>query len=192
MSLQTQAKMLRVLQEKQFSRVGGAHLIHTDCRIIAATNKDLKTEIEQGKFREDLYYRLSVITLNIPPLRERKEDIPLLAEYFLDHFCEVYNKRISGFSGEVDRVICAYDWPGNVRELKNFIERAVIFTDEDIIRTDIIPEQYRLILSDYHEKSRKIILDALKESEGNRKDAARLLNISRKTLYNRMKKLNIK
>jgi len=201
MSLSTQSKMLRVLQEKQFSRVGGSLLIHTDCRIIAATNKDLKTEIENGTFREDLYYRLSVITLSIPPLRKRKDDIPLLSEYFLEHFCRVYGKTITGIDAEVSEIISAYDWPGNVRELKNFIERAVIFTDKGIIRTDIIPEQYRILLSekhgsreeipDYYEKTRKIILDALKESEGRRADAARLLNISRKTLYNKMKKLNI-
>jgi two-component system, NtrC family, response regulator AtoC len=201
MSLKTQAKMLRVLQEKKFNRIGGSELVHTDCRIIAATNKNLEDEIKTGNFREDLYYRLSVITLHLPPLRDRKSDIPGLADYFLGYFDSVYNKHINKIEQPVLNMLLHYDWPGNVRELKNFIERAVIFTDRDIVGLETIPNQYRKIFTHtpggrtiqngYHNKAREIILNALNESEGKKQDAAKLLNISRKTLYNRMKKLNI-
>jgi two-component system nitrogen regulation response regulator NtrX len=130
MSLKTQAKVLRVIQEQKFERVGGSQTISVDVRIVAATNKDLKAEISRSQFRGDLFYRLNVIPFHIPPLRERKEDIPLLAEYFLREFSSVHGKTLRKLSPEAGEVLTAYSWPGNVRELKNLIERVVILSTE--------------------------------------------------------------
>ncbi|MFL5815530.1 MAG: sigma-54-dependent transcriptional regulator [Bdellovibrionia bacterium] len=130
MSLKTQAKVLRVIQEQKFERVGGTQTISVDVRIVAATNKDLKAEISRSQFRGDLFYRLNVIPFHIPPLRERKEDIPLLAEYFLREFSGVHGKKLRKLSPEAGDVLTAYSWPGNVRELKNLIERVVILSTE--------------------------------------------------------------
>jgi two-component system nitrogen regulation response regulator NtrX len=130
MSLKTQAKVLRVIQEQKFERVGGSQTISVDVRIVAATNKDLKAEISRNQFRGDLFYRLNVIPFHIPPLRERKEDIPLLAEYFLKEFSSVHGKKLRKLSPEAGEVLTAYTWPGNVRELKNLIERVVILSTE--------------------------------------------------------------
>ncbi|MBI2712059.1 MAG: sigma-54-dependent Fis family transcriptional regulator [Bdellovibrio sp.] len=130
MSLKTQAKILRILQEQKFERVGGAQTISVDVRIVAATNKDLKNEIQEGNFREDLYYRLNVIPFNIPPLRERKEDISVLAAHYLKEFATLHGRALRDLSPEASQVLSAYSWPGNVRELKNLIERVVILTPE--------------------------------------------------------------
>jgi two-component system nitrogen regulation response regulator NtrX len=130
MSLKTQAKILRILQEQKFERVGGAQTISVDVRIVAATNKDLKTEIQNGNFREDLFYRLNVIPFVVPPLRDRKEDISLLAKHFLKEFSIAHGRAMREFSPEAIQVLLAYPWPGNVRELKNLIERMVILTTE--------------------------------------------------------------
>jgi DNA-binding NtrC family response regulator len=200
MSLQIQAKMLRVLQDKCFTRVGGSTALKADCRIIAATNKKLQELIAKGLLREDLYYRLSVITLQLPPLRERKEDIPLLAEHFLQEFNHLYGKRIGSISGEVCSLLERHDWPGNVRELKNFMERAVIFCEGRRIEPAVIPEQYRILGSGrqetplnirYQTSAREIIVEALEKSRGVKQKAAELLNIDRKTLYRKMKKYKI-
>ena len=131
MSLKTQAKILRILQEQKFERVGGSQTISVDVRIVAATNKDLKTEIARGAFREDLFYRLNVIPFVVPPLRERREDIPLLAEHFMREFSVAHAKRERSFTPEALRVLDGYPWPGNVRELRNLIERVVILTPEN-------------------------------------------------------------
>ncbi len=200
MSLKTQAKMLRVLQEKQFSRIGGSELIKANSRVIAATNKNLTEMIKQGSFREDLYFRCSVITLHLPPLRERKEDIISLTEYFLSHFNRVYSKNIKSISNDVQTILLEHKWTGNIRELKNFIERAVIFSDTNIIDMKNIPSQYKTIITNKNENldekfkeiSKNMILEALAKTNGIKKKAASLLNINRKTLYNRMKKLEIK
>jgi two-component system nitrogen regulation response regulator NtrX len=130
MSLKTQAKILRILQEQKFERVGGAQTTSVDVRIVAATNKDLKAEIQEGNFREDLFYRLNVIPFVVPPLRERTEDIVLLARYFLKEFCLAHGRSLRDLSPEALRVLSAYPWPGNVRELKNLIERVIILTPE--------------------------------------------------------------
>lgn len=203
MSLTIQAKMLRVLQEKRFMRLGGTEPVRADFRVIAATNRNLQDLISDGRFREDLFYRLSVITLTLPPLRERPEDIVPLAEQFVDDFAAVYGKRIRGLSEEVRRILQSHSWPGNVRELKNIVERAVIFCESDRITIADIPESYRNIESDRRENletieqeistesSRLVILEALRRSNGIKGEAARLLNITRKTLYNRMKRLNL-
>ena len=200
MSIKTQAKMLRVLEEKQFSRLGGSELIKANCRVIAATNKNLTEMIKEGSFREDLYFRCSVITLHLPPLRERREDIIPLAEYFLSHFNRVYSKNIKDISSEVRTILLEHKWTGNIRELKNFIERAVIFSDVNIIDMKDIPSQYKTIITNksenldekFKEISKNMILEALAKTNGVKKKAATLLHINRKTLYNRMKKLEIK
>ena len=199
MSVKTQAKLLRVLQEKEFERVGSSEARRTNVRFIAASNKDLSALIRNGDFREDLYYRLSVITIEIPPLRERKEDVLPLARYFLEEFSGVYNKQIEDFSQEVISIFLHHDWPGNVRELKNTVERAVIFCTGEVLNADHLPQQYRSAirnedntLQTLHDKvTREVILEALEKTNGSRQKAAQLLNINRRTLYNKMKQLNL-
>ena len=139
MSLATQAKILRVLEEKVFQRVGGNRDIEVDVRIIAATNKDLSWEISEGRFREDLFFRLNVFPFNIPPLRERAEDIPELLDTFLAEFASLYSKRGLSFSKGALEVMCSYSWPGNIRELRNVVERLVILAQDEVISADLIP-----------------------------------------------------
>jgi two-component system nitrogen regulation response regulator NtrX len=143
MSLKTQAKILRILEEQHFERVGGTKTIQVDVRIIAATNKELKREIDEGWFREDLYYRLNVIPIEVPPLRERAEDIPLLVEDFLVEFAQKGRSTRKSVAKDVFPVLQQYPWPGNVRELKNFIERLVILVPEDVITLDHIPASFQ-------------------------------------------------
>ena len=200
MSLKTQAKILRVIQEREFERVGGTQTVRSDMRIIAATNKPLKALIPAGQFREDLYYRLSVITLKLPPLRERKEDVLLLAEYYLQRYNAEYQKQIQGLTDEVRWFFRQHNWPGNVRELKNCIERAVIFCEHAQIDVSDLAAQYTEVIETgpntryddaFESLNREIILDALAKSGGIKQKAADLLRISRRTLYNRMKKLGL-
>jgi transcriptional regulator with GAF, ATPase, and Fis domain len=137
---ETQAKLLRVIQEKEFMRLGGIETIKVDARIIAATNVDLKQLVEEGRFREDLYYRLNVINIQLPPLRERKEDITGLVEFFMKKYCEENGKPPYRFSSEVLKVLMDYHWPGNVRELENVVERAVVLAQDEIIGRNLLPE----------------------------------------------------
>ncbi len=197
MSLNTQAKILRVLEEKQFMRVGGLKNIQIDCRIIAATNKNLKNMIEKKEFREDLFYRLSVITLELPPLRERREDIIPLAQYFIKVFSDMYGKNIKNISDAVVEGMLRHDWPGNIRELRNFVERAVIFTDSDTLEIDNCATLYSKRV-DFENKqvnprrlSREVIREALLQSDWNKIKAAQLLGISRTTLYNKIEEYSI-
>src|SRR5215831_10948562 len=139
-SLETQAKLLRVIQEREFMRLGGIDTIKVDTRIIAATNVDLRKLVEDGRFREDLFYRLNVISIQVPPLRERKEDIPLLVEFFTKKYCEENAKPLYRFSSEALKVLMDHHWPGNVRELENVVERAVVLSQNDIIGRDLLPE----------------------------------------------------
>src|SRR5207302_708140 len=139
-SLETQAKLLRVIQEKEFMRLGGIETIKVDARIITATNVDLKKLVEQGKFRDDLYYRLNVISVQLPPLRERKEDIPLLVDHFVKNFCEENNKNTCRIPLDVLKLLVDYHWPGNVRELENVIERAVVLASSTELSRELIPE----------------------------------------------------
>jgi DNA-binding NtrC family response regulator len=139
-SLETQAKLLRVIQEREFMRLGGIDTIKVDARIIAATNVDLKKLVDDGRFREDLYYRLNVINIRVPPLRERKEDIPLLTEFFTKKYCEENGKPLYRFSSEALKVLMDHHWPGNVRELENVVERAVVLAQTDIIGRDLLPD----------------------------------------------------
>lgn len=201
MSLNSQSKILRVLQEHEFERVGGTEVLQTDFRLIAATNKNLSDLITAGTFRDDLYYRISVISVDMPPLRERKEDILLLSGYFISAFNEVYAKRIVDLAADVKQLFLRHHWPGNVRELRNCIERAVIFCELDTISLEDLPSQYTgfaggLPATDYQQAydnlDREIIMDALIRSKGKKAKAAELLKIDRRTLYNHMKRLGLR
>ncbi len=203
MSLGMQVKLLRALQEREITRVGGEEVIKVDVRVIAAANKDLIQEIESGRFREDLYYRLNVITLNVPLLRERKEDIPLLAQHFLSTFAEKNRKQIKGFTPQAMDQLLKYDWPGNVRELMNAVERAVVLSRSEYLDEQDLPLVIEDALSD-EEKSpsrdavpadlpledveKTTILKTLESTDGNKSEAARRLGITRKTLHKKLKK----
>lgn len=212
MSMATQPKLLRALQEKEIERLGGNQKIHMDVRIIAATNRDLEEMIEKGEFREDLFYRLDVVRIDVPPLRERKVDIPLLAEDFLSKFNQVMETNIQGITPEAMEKLKTYEWPGNVRELRNVIERAMNekitgYIDDDDISFSGVSAKNASGLADVNKKfmnsthpieeakryaEKNMILSALKESNGNRTQAAKLLNISRPLLYQKMERLGIK
>ena len=142
-SAETQAKLLRVIQEREFMRLGGTDTIKVDVRILAASNEDLMNLVREGRFREDLYHRLNVISLQLPPLRERKEDIPLLVERFLDQFCRENNKPPRGFTHAAMKLLMDYDWPGNVRELENVVERSVVLSTHESVDVDLLPESVR-------------------------------------------------
>jgi two-component system nitrogen regulation response regulator NtrX len=196
MSLQTQAKVLRVIETQEFQRVGGNKKIRVDVRIIAATNKDLQEEVKKGTFREDLFFRLNVIPLHIPPLRERKEDIPLLVNFFLEEFSREYKKSKKTLTDEALKALINYDWPGNVRELKNIIERLVIMTqadtitEKDISLYDIGKKDYfsYKTLKEAREAFEKdFILLKLKENNWNISKTAEALNIERSNLHRKIK-----
>ena len=197
MSANIQVHLLRVLEEKEFTRVGGNEPIRVDVRVISATNKDLRKAIEKQEFREDLYYRLNVVNIELPPLRERKEDIPLLADYFLRKFAVENRKEVTEFSPEVIESLVAYDWPGNIRELENAIERAIILSrDSSITTTDLPQENVSLISSasigkNLKEVEKTHILNVLRETGENYSEAARILGISRMTLYNKAKEYGL-
>lgn len=209
MSPQLQVKLLRVLQEKSFERLGGVRPIQIDVRIIAATNRNLEKAMEEGKFREDLYYRLSVIPIHIPPLRERKEDIPVLVEHFLEKFNREKGRNITGISPKAMDKLMTYWWPGNVRELENLIERVVVLKRsgtidvedlpekiltsgaKDPLGTIVLPEQGIQLDATIHRLERELILQALKRTKGVKKEAAQLLGMKRTTLIQKMKRNNI-
>src|SRR6056297_314526 len=199
MSMKTQAKLLRVLQEKEYEQVGSDTIRHMNIRFIAATNRNLPELIAKGKFREDLYYRLNVVSIEIPPLRERKEDILPLAKHFLSDLNFLYNKHINSFSDEVIAAFLSHLWPGNIRELKNTVERAVIFCDGSFLDINSLPEPYRRKIEEdnrnlknvYDKVTREVILEALEKSNGSKQKAAEILNINRRTLYNKMKLLEL-
>jgi two component, sigma54 specific, transcriptional regulator, Fis family len=213
MSLNLQAKLLRILQEKTFSRVGGNETIVSNARVLAATNRNLEKLVETGEFREDLFYRLNVVTIWLPPLRERKEDIPLLVDYFVAKYAEKYKKDVRGVSKEVLELFLDYDWPGNVRELENAVARGVIVTSAPLILIEDLPQTLRdktkqerqgevkvegqleeenLNLPKLIEKIEKeAIIKALEKAEGNKTKAAQILGISRKSLFNKLRYYNL-
>ena len=201
-SLSTQAKLLRFLQDHEVRRVGGNETIKVDVRVIAATNQDLEPLIREGKFREDLFYRLNVVTITLPPLRERKDDIPLLANHFLQTFSEQYGKLVSHISPEAMDLLTEYSWPGNVRELENTIERALLLSPHPIILPEDLPKKLLDAVSgkriswpeaeafggsskppSLREVERDYVLKVLRETKGNKTKAAEILGISRATLY---------
>jgi len=197
MSANIQVHLLRVLEEKEFTRVGGNEPIRVDVRVISATNKDLRKAIEKQEFREDLYYRLNVVNIELPPLRERKEDIPLLAEHFLNKFASENRKEVTGFSSDATELLLGYDWPGNVRELENAIERAVILAKDSLITIADLPQ--KSVSSAYSTSPRRNlkevekdhILNILRETGKNYSEAARILGITRMTLYKKVKEYGL-
>jgi DNA-binding NtrC family response regulator len=196
-SLQTQVVLLRVIQDRQFERVGGEEIISTDARIIAATNRNLTQAMAQGVFREDLYWRLNVISITVPPLRERREDIPQLAANFVDVFNSRFGKNIQSFSKDAMDRIFSHHWPGNVRELENAVERAVVMAKGQIIATEDLPVQLRSQGALAHVSSeianlelleRDHVRSVLETCEWNKFKAAKIMGISRSTLYSKIKK----
>lgn len=208
LSLMTQAKILRFLEEKEFNRVGGSKTIKVDVRLITATNKDLPQLVRQGQFREDLYYRINVVPIILPPLRERREDIPLLINHFIRKFNEENKKEVKGVSQEALELLVNYEWPGNVRELENLIERIIALTQNEIIEANELPlpvvNQSKTnglkesVLSGQisfskaeEEFEKEIILDALRRANFIQSHAAEILGISRRILKYKMDKLGI-
>jgi DNA-binding NtrC family response regulator len=198
----TQVDLLRFLQERQFSRLGGNDEIKVDVRIIAATNRDLKKMVEQGKFRDDLYYRINVFTLTIPPLRERHEDIPLLANHFIEKYAIETGKRVEKISEHALQTLMDYSWPGNVRELENAIEHAVVVTEGTVILPNALPvlaqvqnlDQKPVVdtAKSLDQIEKEHILSVLNKTKGNISKAAKTLGINRVTLYRKLKEYNIK
>jgi two-component system response regulator HydG len=206
MSVAMQAKLLRVLQDKEIQRVGGEEVLKVDVRVMAASNRDLKEEIEAGRFREDLFYRLNVVTLSVPTLRERREDIPLLAQHFLETFAEKNLKPIKGFTPHAMDSLVRYNWPGNVRELMNALERSVILCRGDYISEVDFPFSVREAAEQepdgltaaqlpadlpLEEVEKVTILKTLESAGGNKSETARRLGITRRTLHKKLKKYGV-
>jgi two-component system response regulator HydG len=194
--LSSQVKLLRVLQEKIIEKIGSTKKIRIDVRVIAATNKDLKTLVEKDKFREDLFYRINVFPINIPPLRERKIDIPLLVEFFIKKYAKKYEKIILNTTSEFMDRLYNYNFPGNVRELENLIERAVIIARNEKLDTCLLPElkdseDVAINNLNISNKEIELIKSALRKAKGNKTKAANILGISRKSLYNKINEYNI-
>jgi DNA-binding NtrC family response regulator len=205
MSFNLQVKLLRVLQERSFERIGGSKTIEVDLRIIAATNRDLDVLVKDGKFREDLYYRLNVVPINIPPLRQRRQDIPLLTNEFLQRSNTINNAEIEGFTEEALDILINYDYPGNVRELQNIVERLVVLKKRGYVDVEDLPEKflgsrprepvsiemdkgYDTLVSEFE---KTLIVRALEETDGVKTKAAQVLNINRTTLIEKMKRLGL-
>jgi DNA-binding NtrC family response regulator len=197
-----QVKILRVLEERAFERVGGQKTVNVDVRLIAATNKDLRKQVAEGKFRDDLFYRLSVVAVNLPPLRERREDVPLLVASFLAEFSRENNKNVTEMTQEAVNVLMAYDWPGNVRELRNTIEQMVVLSRSERLTVRDVPAMIRGAADltkisvvrtgmTVEEAERQLIVQALKEMNGNRTQAAAKIGMSRRTLHRKLKKYDL-
>jgi DNA-binding NtrC family response regulator len=206
MTMDTQSKILRVLQDRKFMHLGGVHEVQVDVRIIAATNVDLKQLVRDGKFREDLFYRLNVITVDLPPLRQRKEDIPLLVEHFLRKYSEENERPLRRISTEALRALVSYSWPGNVRELENVIERAVVLSSGTEVGSDLLPDQivqresslpvlaHRTDASLFdivEDCERQIITDMLEKCNWNQTETAERFRVPLSTLNQKIKRLNI-
>jgi two-component system, NtrC family, response regulator AtoC len=210
MPVQLQVKLLRVLQEREFERVGGNSTVKVDVRIIAATSSNLEQMVKDGTFREDLYYRLNVIPIDLPPLRERREDVPLLVQKFIEHFCQTHKLESKTVSPPVMKALMAYDWPGNVRQLENIVERMVALTGKRtaILPTDLpseiqnrdtlnfvplieIPAEGINFQNVVTDMERELILQSLRKTNGNKKLAAKLLNLKRTTLIEKIKRIGL-
>jgi DNA-binding NtrC family response regulator len=205
LSPQVQVKLLRFLQEHEFQRLGGNQTLCTDVRVISATNSDLEQRVKAGAFREDLFYRLNVVMMSIPPLRERKEDIPILINHFLKRYAEENGKEIGGLSSEAQDVLLKYDYPGNVRELENIIERAVVIAREDVISVEDLPfsesmeettesrkAEEGLLRGSIEELEKKLIVEAMEKAGDHQIRAAELLGISERMLRYKLKKYGLK
>ena len=208
-----QVKLLRAIQEGEFERVGGIRTKKVDVRLIGATNRDLKAAVEDGSFRDDLYYRLNVVKVHLPPLRERRSDIPLLLDHFLGKFNARLGRAVQGIDDEAIDKVLRYGWPGNIRELENAVERCILFCEGELITPDALPPEIGQIEASSGREGealeadtslkaqvraaaerveRDLIVRALKQTGGNVTHAARLLKISRKSLQNKMKEFNLR
>ncbi len=198
---QVQIKILRVLQEKKFERVGGEETIEVDVRIIAATNRDLEKEVEEGRFREDLFYRLNVVRIHVPPLRERKDDIPMMVASFIKEFSNENQKKIEGVDLKARNILYSYDWPGNVRQLRNCIESAVVMAEKNVITAEDLPpgimpghegQCIKIPLgTTVSEAEKEIILQTLAANNGNKSKTADMLGIGRKTLHRKLNEYGV-
>jgi transcriptional regulator with GAF, ATPase, and Fis domain len=211
MSLPLQVKLLRVLQEREFERVGGNRTIHVDVRIIAATNQDLELQVEERRFRKDLFYRLNVIPILIPPLRERRSDIPLLIEHFLARFNQSKHTDVSGFATDALQCLTEYDWPGNIRELENMIERLVVLKKQGTLTVEDLPPKFGLrstapefkeqfirfnddginLSREVEQYEKHLIMEALRKANGVTSRAAQLLHLNRTTLVEKLKRKGV-
>jgi two-component system, NtrC family, response regulator HydG len=198
-----EAKLLRVLQEREFDRVGGTRPIAVDVRIVAATNKNLEEALRQGTFRQDLYFRLNVVSLTMPPLRERPQDIPLLASYFIEKYSKKSGRRVTGLSPEVRALLVHYDWPGNVRELENAIEHAVVLGSSQLVLPEDLPEAVLekesatgVPLAKYHEiineTKKQTIIKAFESAGGSYTETAHLLGLHPNYLHRLIRNLDLK
>jgi two-component system, NtrC family, response regulator AtoC len=200
-----QVKLLRILETQAFERVGGTQSVTTDSRIVTATNRNLQKMVKNDEFREDLFYRLDVLNIELPPLRDRKEDIPLLVKSFVDHFAAENNKHVTGVSNEVLNVFESYNWPGNIRELRNCLERMVVLCREEILQIGNIPNNIKEKISpdlvepnisyktlNLESNEKKLIIQALDKTGGNRTAASEKLGISRRTLHRKLNEYSIK
>ncbi len=206
MSVSTQAKLLRVLQEREFEPLGSTRTVKVDIRIVAASNKKLKEEVDEGTFREDLFYRLNVVPVDLPPLRDRKEDIPLLVEHFFKIYNEKNNRNVQGFHPRALDAVMRYSWPGNIRELENVVERSVILTRDDYVLFPDLPESVRGATGETYEREmregirsgmtikemeRELVIKTLEENDGNRTRSSSILGITRRTLQHKLKEYEI-
>jgi Nif-specific regulatory protein len=198
--LTTQAKLLRVLQFREFERLGGTQTLHTDVRIVAATNADMERAVQNGAFREDLYYRVNIFTITLPPLRDRRADIPALAEYFLGRLATEHERRIARISSGALDLLTQYHWPGNVRELENVIERAVVVCNGSVVQEGDLPEALRatrpsgerLTLGEAVDRlERQMVEDALRAERGNIAAAARVLGTTERIVRYKARKLGV-
>jgi transcriptional regulator with PAS, ATPase and Fis domain len=196
----TQIKLLRVLQEGEFERVGGNKTLQVNLRIIAASNRDLQEEVRKGSFREDLYYRLNVVNIHLPPLRERKEDIPFLAHFFIDKFNQKYKMNVKGVSQKAMNLLMGHEWSGNVRELENTIESILVINHPEVIDLQHLPKEMRegkerhgvipiRIGTPLEEVEREMLIQTLKATKGNKRRAAELLGINVRTIHRKMEEM---
>jgi two-component system, NtrC family, response regulator AtoC len=210
--VEMQVKLLRSLQESEFERVGGVQTTHVDVRLVVATNRDLMKEVQEGRFREDLYYRLNVVPISLPPLRDRKEDIPLLVDHFIQKFNSKLNRSIDGISNAALNYLVNFRWPGNIRELENIIERALVFAEGPVLDVENVPAELiersspipsaatmpddasmkDIVKQATAEIEKDLIVKALQETKGNVTQAAKKLKISRKSLQNKMKEFGLR
>jgi len=201
MSLGLQSKLLRFLEEKTFKRVGGLADIRVDVRVVAATNRDLDEDVKAGKFREDLFYRLQVMPVTLPPLRERKGDVPLLVSYYVDRYNREFRKKVRGLTPEAMKLLEQYQWPGNIRELKNAIERAMLLMDRERLEPDDFTTLTRSVAAtsfklppeglDLEDVERQLLMQALERANGNQTQAAQLLGINRDQVRYRIEKFGL-
>jgi two-component system response regulator HydG len=204
MSMATQSKILRVLQEREFEPIGSSETFKVDTRIITATNKNLQEEVRANRFREDLYYRINVVNLTVPSLRDRREDIPLLVDFFLKRYAKKNHRNLKGFTPKAMDLLMRYDWPGNIRELENVVERSVIMMRGDFITPDEFPDVLKSLDPEYEqisaemlsgkslkEMEKAMIMRTLQETDGNRTRAAEILGISRRTLQLKLKEYGV-